>query len=863
MKVLILIVFAVATTLCTAQEILGSRIKTTAFISGENKVRFKMGSAVVQMYPAVENYLNGPTSGHTHNDFVDGSVLVSIQNGNGTGTALNIGEDITNPFGSGTVVGWTGDHNGPNVWVSDGYIDVYNITQYVKEYYPALIDQWGYFRIKSECRYDKNVNTIGYNIFEFELFVATDYHYELNRLTSCEGDQLNLDNGLTSSYWFQSPSTYQVEQTSCTSGSSLSGSNYNVGQIIPDAVDSCEVVYTASNSWSINQTIGSGEWFILGNIHNYDPANGGWQPIYSGSSLQSHQYNGWINKTVNCLDSNMVVVSNNANISLSSFPSPLYNNSAPIILENSITVSNEDNYSMVGPNVSWNNLGGYHNFNPSISQGSHPITVMADRGYCSTSETFNIIVQQWPGIPGSPILDWVASFDDSTENASFGGSGTPPCETIFIIGGGSYIECNYNRHKFLCPLRKVTGTDYDSLELFIDNPQLGFTYEWKLSIDGLEQNLGTGVSKKIARRINPQANGNGTYRETILIRAQNSVNLWSAWEYVILEYPVYWYGAGTTPLQMEDVANVNHQYNCHDGLISMDYVNSLFPIDSIVANGFGQGNWNGGSTFWDGAGVVEFNNSVSYMGNEYESQNNIPVQWLGTKYQSDTLYETIELFRQNVPYYDSSDYCICSSRNFILESVKNPEIISVTVPGDTVNVQDQIVLDATVDWSGISHWYIDSNLMNPPYVGNSQIIFASGPEGWHSVYNVALDSYGCFDDTLVSQAFYIRNYSVDSMDVDTLIYTPSDDNDEVGIDADFGGNLIITPNGDGLNDHINLLNLGTRDYEFTLYNRWGQVIKKFKNEGSIITVESLESSTYYYRLILDNNEVAGFIELKK
>lgn len=854
MKSITSILFVLTCLIGYAQTISGCYIDVNGKLSGEDKLMFNTGACMQQIYPTIESSFETSCSGHNPVQyFVNNSVDVKVVNGNGSGPEISIGENITNPFtGTGTVSAWQEDFQ------AAGFVNTYNIAQYVKRYLPNIIDQYGFFRIKISARCDKNTNQYGWNDWRFELFIATDYHFKLTKSVVCEGSTVNLNSNLsTGSIYYNSPTNYQIAINNCTSGSSLNSNNLSVGQIISDATDSCAIQFNASNVFYLPWASTSSEWFVAQNVRNFDPAVGGAYPVFSGTPL-SYQYNGSTMWSVECFDTSRIEVWNNPVINFTSFPSPLYNNAPPLNIESYLSVLYEDWYTMFGPNVTYNTTGGYFEFDPNITQGTHDIIVEATRGACTLEESYPIQVQKWPGTPSTPTLDWIASFDDSTEQASFGSGSPVPC-----YNNGVFTDCNYYfRHKWLCAGR---AADDDSIELFIYNPPLNYNYEWKISIGGFEQFLGQGISMKIPRRNNPTQNLSNVYRETILYRAQNDVGLWSAWEYVNLDYPVYWYPSGATALEKEVPGVVSTTF-CHDGNIDVDYFDLNLIEDSVYSGGGFGVVWNSGNVAQTipGTGVTDYRSYVESQGQFFNEGDIWSIPFLGQKAQYDTIREYANIRRFGPSVYDSIDVCMCRPRDYVIESVKNPEIVTVSVPNTPVNVGFQMNFNTTTNWNGVGAWFIDSNMFSPAFVGNNVNLYATGQEGWHSVYLIVSDTYGCSVDSMVLNAFNVIDYEIDSVDIDTLIYT--DPTIDIGINADAdvnGGNFIITPNNDGFNDLINILNLNGREYQLNLFNRWGHVVMTFVNGGSALNVDHIDSSTYYYKLELPGKTLTGFIEIKR
>ncbi|MFT6441366.1 MAG: hypothetical protein ACJASM_000903 [Salibacteraceae bacterium] len=845
--VCIVLVFSVLS--MNAQTIAGKYMYIDANISGENPNTFvELGVQGNDLLPFLNN-------GADKDDYQQGNAECHVKTWGG-GSFIPIGASLANPLGGNFPAFRTGSGSALQ-WEGFGGVYIYNITQHVKANFPNIIDQEGTFEIRVHVQYGTEGTVFNkHSIIEWRLRVYTDYNYGVEDVEICEGGTVNLSSQIQSTYNFSPGTTIAVDTSTCTTGALLSGSLYDVGMINNSVVDSCQVGFVVQNTYGINANpASSGCWHVYNNtLMNNLPPN----YLTSPSGVE---YYGWQNFVVPCIDSAIITVSNNPEIVLSAFPQPVYNGagSQTLILDNYVNIAYEDSYIMTGGNIVWTGVGGNYEFNTNVTQGIHNITIVATRGVCTKSQGTSLFVTNWPGVPASAVLDWMPSFDEPSDSAWIQTSGSPaPCYST-----GVYNDCNYfQRHKWLCGNRVVTGTASDTLKLFIDNPQVGFFYEWKRSIDGVEQNLGFGVTKEILRRTNPLANTGATYSEVISFRAINTVLLASPWEYVVLEYPVYWYPSGATALDMESVGVKLEQYDCHDGSINTGYSTASFNTDSVYANGLLTGSWNMGLTGFisgypnNAYSKVEANGSVY---NDGDSWNNV---WNGTKIQGDSTFESAFIKRAAPNIYEFIDWCDCDTRVRVVESVKNPEFLSITVPNDTVALQSLMTFDAIVDWGGESIWYVDSNTALNPYIGNNVQFYSAGNQGWHSVYNIATDVYGCYVDSLVSNAFYLNGIVIDSIPVgDTTIYDPIDPN-VPGITAEFGGNLIVTPNNDGNNDNVNILDLGVNEYDFVLYNRWGQMIREISNEGSVIYMNDIPNATYFYRLIVNGNTVGGFIEIK-
>jgi gliding motility-associated-like protein len=64
---------------------------------------------------------------------------------------------------------------------------------------------------------------------------------------------------------------------------------------------------------------------------------------------------------------------------------------------------------------------------------------------------------------------------------------------------------------------------------------------------------------------------------------------------------------------------------------------------------------------------------------------------------------------------------------------------------------------------------------------------------------------------------------------------------------------VITPNGDGINDEFFITNSGFKDFKFTIYNRWGQVMytaesASFHWDGKNTSGDAVSDGTYYWML---------------
>ena len=75
---------------------------------------------------------------------------------------------------------------------------------------------------------------------------------------------------------------------------------------------------------------------------------------------------------------------------------------------------------------------------------------------------------------------------------------------------------------------------------------------------------------------------------------------------------------------------------------------------------------------------------------------------------------------------------------------------------------------------------------------------------------------------------------------------------------------IITPNGDGHNDQLEIIGLGPEPWALTVFNRWGRPVYTTPHYRQDWTAAGLADGGYYYRLQrADEPPVKGWIEVRR
>jgi gliding motility-associated-like protein len=75
---------------------------------------------------------------------------------------------------------------------------------------------------------------------------------------------------------------------------------------------------------------------------------------------------------------------------------------------------------------------------------------------------------------------------------------------------------------------------------------------------------------------------------------------------------------------------------------------------------------------------------------------------------------------------------------------------------------------------------------------------------------------------------------------------------------------IITPNGDGRNDQLTIIGLGTEPWALTIFNRWGRCVYATSRYGQDWTAQELPDGMYYYLLQRPAApQVKGWLEVRR
>jgi len=85
---------------------------------------------------------------------------------------------------------------------------------------------------------------------------------------------------------------------------------------------------------------------------------------------------------------------------------------------------------------------------------------------------------------------------------------------------------------------------------------------------------------------------------------------------------------------------------------------------------------------------------------------------------------------------------------------------------------------------------------------------------------------------------------------------------------------VFTPNGDEKNDEFIVSGIGIKDFECTIYDRWGIKMAEFKKMGSgwngtTISGQQASTGTYYYTITASglnskpHNPITGYVLLTR
>jgi len=159
----------------------------------------------------------------------------------------------------------------------------------------------------------------------------------------------------------------------------------------------------------------------------------------------------------------------------------------------------------------------------------------------------------------------------------------------------------------------------------------------------------------------------------------------------------------------------------------------------------------------------------------------------------------------------------------------------VECPGDVVSMSIQPVASAVYHWSGpLNFSSTDPNVYFPVQIdqmGN---------------YSATITINGCVSSPATIPVSILNIYSYD--------------------DFDFPN--VITPNGDGINEYLDLLGKfkSCQEFQLTILNRWGNLVYSGTKtatpfSGNNLDGTPLESGVYFYLLEYDQQKKSGFIHL--
>ena len=164
-------------------------------------------------------------------------------------------------------------------------------------------------------------------------------------------------------------------------------------------------------------------------------------------------------------------------------------------------------------------------------------------------------------------------------------------------------------------------------------------------------------------------------------------------------------------------------------------------------------------------------------------------------------------------------------------------VSAVKCYGDPITLNAEIVAGHSIVWNGPSSYYSEnySNTfdLSQEYVGQ---------------YAATLSSLGC-----VSPVSYVMA----TVDYDQFL-------------EDYNFPNVISPNGDGVNDEIDISTYAQscEPFEWFIINRWGNLIYQ-GNENAMLFKgldmkgEPLNEGIYFYKLLYEIGEKNGFIHIVK
>ena len=177
--------------------------------------------------------------------------------------------------------------------------------------------------------------------------------------------------------------------------------------------------------------------------------------------------------------------------------------------------------------------------------------------------------------------------------------------------------------------------------------------------------------------------------------------------------------------------------------------------------------------------------------------------------------------------------------NLIVYPIPAPPVLSsnspVECPGDIMNFQADSVTGGTFAWSGANN-FISSSSSNS--------------------FSFGIDDIGTYSSTVTVNGC---ESPISSIDLSILKIFTFDD---------FEFPNVITPNGDGINDNLDLENYfeTCQEFTFNVFNRWGNLVYQQSNTGVPFGGLTLDAATlidgvYLYKLSYEKGEKNGFIHV--
>jgi gliding motility-associated-like protein len=177
--------------------------------------------------------------------------------------------------------------------------------------------------------------------------------------------------------------------------------------------------------------------------------------------------------------------------------------------------------------------------------------------------------------------------------------------------------------------------------------------------------------------------------------------------------------------------------------------------------------------------------------------------------------------------------------NLIVYPIPAPPVLSsnspVECPGDIMNFQADTVTGGTFTWSGPNNFTSSAS-------SNS--------------FSFDIEDIGIYSSTVTVNGC---ESPVSSIDLSILKIFTFDD---------FEFPNVITPNGDGINDNLDLENYFQTCQEFTFYvfNRWGNLVYQQSNTdipfgGLTLDTATLVDGVYLYKLSYEKGEKNGYIHV--